>query len=100
MNGEVIALPPVPMKEENVCAYAAIHRKVVNIPDVYANGQFDSSGACRSESLTGCRMQSQLLVPLANQEDELIGVLQLINAMDEEGNVTAFHEAYERIVRA
>lgn len=100
LNGEVINLPPVPMKEENVCSYAAIHREVVNIPDVYASSRFDFSGPRQYDSLTGYRTQSQLVVPLANNENELIGVLQLINAMDEDGSVTAFGEEYEIIIRA
>lgn len=100
LNGEVIDLPPVPMKEENVCSYAAIHREVVNIPDVYASSRFDFSGPRQYDSLTGYRTQSQLVVPLANNENELIGVLQLINAMDEDGSVTAFGEEYEIIIRA
>ena len=33
-NGEVIDLPPVPLKEENICAYSVIHKKVLNITDV------------------------------------------------------------------
>ncbi len=100
LDGEVIDLPPVPMKEENVCSYAAIHREVVNIPDVYAGSRFDFSGPRQYDSLTGYRTQSQLVVPLANNENELIGVLQLINAMDRKGDVIAFHEAYEIIIRA
>ena len=100
MDGEPIDLPPVPMREENVCSYAAIHREVVNIPDVYASSRFDFSGPRQYDNLTGYRTQSQLVVPLANNENELIGVLQLINAMDVEGNVTAFDEQYEIIIRA
>lgn len=100
LDGEIIDLPPVPMKEENVCSYAAIHREVVNIPDVYAGSRFDFSGPRQYDSLTGYRTQSQLVVPLANNENELIGVLQLINAMDGKGNVIAFHEAYEIIIRS
>lgn len=100
LDGEVIDLPPVPMKEENVCSYAAIHREVVNISDVYASSRFDFSGPRQYDSLTGYHTQSQLVVPLANNENELIGVLQLINAMDEEGNVIAFNEEYEIIIRA
>lgn len=100
LNGEAIDLPPVPMKEENVCSYAAIHREVVNIPDVYASSRFDFSGPRQYDSLTGYRTQSQLVVPLANNENELIGVLQLINAMEEDGSVTAFNEEYEIIIRA
>ncbi len=99
-DGEVIDLPPVPMKEENVCSYAAIHQEVVNIPDVYASSRFDFSGPRQYDSLTGYRTQSQLVVPLANNENELIGVLQLINAMDETGSVIAFNEEYEIIIRA
>lgn len=100
LDGETIDLPPVPMKEENVCSYAAIHREVVNIPDVYASSRFDFSGPRQYDSLTGYRTQSQLVVPLANNENELIGVLQLINAMDRNGNLIAFNEAYEIIIRA
>ena len=100
MDGEPIDLPPVPIKEENVCSYAAIHREIVNIPDVYASSRFDFSGPRQYDNLTGYRTCSQLVVPLANNENELIGVLQLINAMDEEGNTIAFHEQYEIIIRA
>ncbi|MCX4322475.1 MAG: GAF domain-containing protein [Lachnospiraceae bacterium] len=99
-DGEPIDLPPVPMKEENVCSYAAIHREVVNIPDVYASSRFDFSGPRQYDGMTGYRTKSQLVVPLVNNENELIGVLQLINAMDEEGGLIAFHESYEIIIRA
>lgn len=100
MDEPIDDLPPVPMKEENVCSYAAIHREVVNIPDVYASSRFDFSGPRQYDSLIGYRTQSQLVVPLENNENELIGVLQLINAMDEEGNVVAFDSQYELIIRS
>lgn len=100
MEEPIDDLPPVPMKEENVCSYAAIHREVVNIPDVYASSRFDFSGPRQYDSLTGYRTQSQLVVPLVNNENELIGVLQLINAMDQTGHVIAFDEQYELIIRS
>ena len=100
MDKPIDDLPPVPIKEENVCSYAAIHREVVNIPDVYASSRFDFSGPRQYDSLTGYRTQSQLVVPLENNENELIGVLQLINAMDEAQNVIAFDEQYELIIRS
>lgn len=100
MDKPIDDLPPVPMKEENVCSYAAIHREVVNIPDVYASSRFDFSGPRQYDSLTGYRTQSQLVVPLENNENELIGVLQLINAMDEAQNVIAFDKQYELIIRS
>ena len=100
-NGEAIEdLPPVPMKEENVCAYTAIHREIVNIPDVYDSDRFDFSGPKQYDKLTGYRTRSQLVIPLENNENELLGVLQLINAMDEEGNVIPFDPQYDIIIRS
>lgn len=100
-NGEAIEdLPPVPMKEENVCAYTAIHREIVNIPDVYDSDRFDFSGPKQYDKLTGYRTKSQLVIPLENNKNELLGVLQLINAMDEEGNVIPFDSQYDIIIRS
>lgn len=93
-------IPPVPLREENVCAYTAIHREVVNIPDVYHSERFDFSGPKQYDALTGYLTKSQLVIPLENNENELIGVLQLINAMDEKGNVIPFDEQYDIIIRS
>ena len=99
-NGEVIDLPPVPMKEENICAYTVIHKKILNIADVYTSKEFDFSGPFRYDSMTGYHTQSMLTIPLLNQEDEAVGVLQLINAMDEEGNIIAFDADMEHVLLA
>lgn len=97
-NGEVIDLPPVPMCEENICAYTLIHKKTLNIRDVYGSKEFDFSGPYRYDKMTGYHTQSMLTIPLLNQEDEAMGVLQLINAMDEDGNVIAFDSGLEYII--
>ena len=44
-RGEAIDLPPVALLEENVCAYAALRRELVNIPDVYISERFDFYGS-------------------------------------------------------
>lgn len=101
MHGDSIDdIPPVPMEEQNVCSYAAIHREVVNIPNVYDSSRFDFSGPRHYDDLNGYRTGSLLVVPIENNEHELIGVLQLINAMDEAGNVIAFDRQYEIIIRS
>lgn len=100
VGGEAIDMPPVAMKEENVCAYTAIHREIVNIPDVYDSDRFDFSGPKQYDSLTGYHTKSQLVIPLENNENELIGVLQLINAMDKEGNVIPFDKQFDIIIRS
>lgn len=98
-NGEKIDLPPVAMSETNVCACAALHRESINIADVYHSDGFDFSGPKRYDSMTGYLTKSMLVVPLLNNEDELLGVLQLINALDEEGNIVSFDPEYETIVQ-
>ena len=100
-DGEFIDdMPPVPMNEQNICSYAAIHREIVNVPDVGNSDRFDFSGPKRYDALTGYHTKSQLVIPLENNENELIGVLQLINAMDPDGTVIPFDEQYDIIIRS
>lgn len=96
-NGETINMPPVPLKEENVCAYSAIHEEIVNVADVYHSDKFDFSGPRRYDAMTGYRTKSMLVIPLKNHEGQLIGVLQLINAMAD-GEVVPFDCGYEKVV--
>ena len=92
--------PPVSMDVKNVCAYAAIHRKLLNIEDAYDCGEFDFSGPREYDKLTGYRTKSVLVFPLVNHEDKLVGVVQLINAMDEQGRVIPFEEDCEKVVQS
>ena len=91
-DGEEIDLPPVPLKEENVCAYSAIHQKVINIEDVWSSETFDFSGPKKYDAMTGYHTQSLLVIPLANHEGEVIGVMQLINALDGEDRIVVFED--------
>ena len=101
VDGEPITdIPPVPFKEENVCAYTAIHRKVVNIEDVYDSDEFDFSGPKRYDAMTGFRTQSMLVIPIEDNTGELIGVLQMMNAQDAEGKVIPFDPQYEIVIRS
>lgn len=93
-------MPPVAMTERNVCSYAALHREIINIPDVYDNTRFDFSGPKKYDALTGYHTQSLLVIPIENNEEELIGVLQLLNAMDDDGKVIPFDAEYEIIIRS
>lgn len=99
-NGEKIDLPPVPLREENVCAYSAIHNELINIEDVYNSQRFDFSGPRKYDAITGYRTQSMIVIPMADAEAELVGVLQLMNAKDKEGNVIPFTEDAEFVLRS
>ncbi|GMQ76931.1 MAG: HD family phosphohydrolase [Gammaproteobacteria bacterium] len=87
-SGIPIDLPNVPLYHENgepnhkmVAAKAAVTGETVNIRDAYNATDFDFSGTRAFDETTGYRSKSFLTVPLCNHEDEVIGVLQLINAV-------------------
>lgn len=87
-SGNPINFPDLPLKDERgqpnnamVAVYAAINDKTVNIADAYSEAGFDFSGTRKFDERTGYRSQSFLTVPMKNHENEIIGVLQLINAL-------------------
>ena len=86
-SGEDIPFYPVKLYtdegEENksmIAAYVALTGETVNLPDAYKAKGFDFSGTKMFDEKTGYHSKSFLTVPLKNHEDEIIGVLQLLNA--------------------
>jgi len=74
-----------------VVSHSALSGETVNIPDAYMAQGFDFSGTKGFDAKTGYRSRSFLTVPMRNHEDEVIGVLQLINAQDREsGEIVQF----------
>ncbi|MBI2287358.1 MAG: GAF domain-containing protein [Nitrosomonadales bacterium] len=74
-----------------VVSHSALSGETVNIPDAYTAEGYDFSGTKRFDAKTGYRSQSFLAVPMRNHENEIIGVLQLINAQDRDsGAVVPF----------
>jgi hypothetical protein len=70
----------LPISEESMAGYAALHGKVIAIEDAYsipADSPFHFNPAY--DELTGYRTRSLLTVPMKSAHGEVIGVLQLIN---------------------
>ncbi|MCR4755038.1 MAG: GAF domain-containing protein [Lachnospiraceae bacterium] len=99
-DGSEINLPPVELNPGNICAYCAINRQILNIPDVYASESFDFSGPKKYDSMTGYHTGSMVAIPLVDSEDRIVGVLQLINAMNAAGEIVAFDAKLEQIIYA
>jgi HD-GYP domain-containing protein (c-di-GMP phosphodiesterase class II) len=100
-KGEDVNLPPVPISPDYVSGYAALTGKSVNIPDVYQAKGFDFSGPQKYDQMTGYRTTSMLVIPLKNHLEEVIGVLQLINALEPESNkAIPFEPGYETVIEA
>ncbi|MGB4810964.1 MAG: HD domain-containing phosphohydrolase [Methylophilaceae bacterium] len=107
-TGQEIPLLPIPLyladgsaNLSTVAAYATLQNKTVNIANAYEEKDFDFSGTRKYDDLVGYHSQSFLTIPMKNHEDEIIGVLQLINAIDiNTGKITIFSDANQRLVES
>ncbi len=70
--------------QSQIATCAAHQGQIVAVDDIYATREFDFSGAKSFDSRTGYRSRSILAMPLTGEDERVIGVLQLINARDEE----------------
>ncbi|MEW6304514.1 MAG: response regulator [Verrucomicrobiota bacterium] len=108
-SGKPIPFPPLRLydpqtKEPNhsqVACHVALTGASVNIPDAYHAEGFDFKGTREFDRRTGYRSASFLTVPLRNQRDEVIGVLQLINAQDPKtGQIIPFDPILQQSVES
>ena len=90
-SGNEINWPSIPLLDDKgnpnhktVVTYAANTGETANVDDAYKEEGFDFSGAKNVDKTTGYRSKSFLTVPLKNHENEIIGVMQLINSIDKE----------------
>ncbi|KTD97001.1 HD domain-containing protein [Pseudoalteromonas sp. CR1] len=83
-----------------IVAHAVNSGKVINIPDVYAALPFDMSAAREMDARTGYRTQSMLTIPLKDHQDDILGVIQLINVKDEKNNIIPFSEELVTLIRS
>lgn len=108
-SGNEITFNPVPLYNKdgtenraNVASYAALTRQKVTIADAYeTSAGFDFSGTKSFDKNTGYRSKSFLTIPLEGKDKEVIGVLQLINAIDRNtGEIVPFEsdDALEALV--
>jgi HD-GYP domain-containing protein (c-di-GMP phosphodiesterase class II) len=88
-SGSEMTFPDIPLYKEdeqpnhsNVSTYVALTGETITIPDVYEADGFDFTGPRNFDQATGYRSKSMFVIALKNHENEIIGVLQLLNALD------------------
>jgi len=86
--------------QKNVSAYVALTGKTVNIRDAYEEEGFDFEGTKNFDKKSGYRSKSFLTVPLKNHENEIIGVMQLINARNDHGEVVRFNKEMQEQIES
>jgi hypothetical protein len=91
-SGQPVSLPPLNLHDpatgepnlKNIATSCALGAKSLSVADVYAAQDFDFSGAKAFDQRMNYRTISVLCVPLKDTDEQVIGVLQLINAQDAE----------------
>jgi HD-GYP domain-containing protein (c-di-GMP phosphodiesterase class II)/HAMP domain-containing protein len=66
----------------NAIAFSALKDAMVDIPDMYHESKFDFSHNQEIDRIIGYQTRSLLIVPVKNHENEIMGILQLINAQN------------------
>lgn len=91
----------LPVSRESIAGYVASTGKIVNISDAYEispdqeyrfDAKFDKERLYRTKSI--------LAFPLKDPEGEIMGVLQLINALDENKKVIPFSKTSEELIQS
>ena len=107
-SGEEIQFYPISLYDKEgkpnnkmVASWAALNGETINIADAYEEDRFDFSGTRDFDNKTGYRSKSFLTVPLSDHENEMIGVLQLLNARDPAtGEVKPFSDLDQYVVES
>jgi len=81
----------VPINEKSISGYCALNKTLINIPDMYnipeeAPYKFNSS----YDMITGYKTVTSLTIPLLAPDNKLIGVIQVLNSRDNQGNNIPF----------
>lgn len=81
------------INEKSMCGSAVVSKKLLNEPDVYNISPDKTYSFDRNpDMLTGYHSKAILTIPLLEGNGNVIGVLQIINPQDAEGNITTFTE--------
>jgi len=71
---------------------------IINIKDIYSDEEFMFEGSKRFDAKNNYQSKSSLTIPIKNHENEVIGVLQLLNKLDESKELIAFNHIDEDII--
>lgn len=90
----------VPINNMSIAGYVAKNCHTMNIPDVYQiNDSVPYTFDSHFDILSNYKTCSMLTVPITNQREDVLGVMQIINAQDDDGNITPFSPSDEPLIK-
>ena len=101
-------MPNIPLYNENgepnlknVVCYSYHNNKTINIADAYDTAIFDFTGTKAFDKKNNYRSKSVLSIPLTDHKGEIIGIMQLINAIDTDSKeIIEFDAVSQRFAEA
>ena len=85
------------LNNKMVAVVCANEKRIINISDVYKTTKYKFEGTKQFDKKTSYRSKSMLVIPLINHENEVIGVLQLINKIKNQ-EIVSFDKFDEKVI--
>ncbi|NJM05224.1 alpha/beta fold hydrolase [Candidatus Gracilibacteria bacterium] len=106
-SGKDIPFPPLRLYDaqgtpnyQYVVTHAALTGETINIADAYDAEGYDFSGTKAFDDRTGYRSVSLVNIPLEDAHQQVIGVLQLINARNDAGDIVPFDSGQAQMLES
>jgi len=105
VSGRPLEYPCIPLyideqpNYQHMASYTALTGELLNVADVYQQQDFDFSGTQKFDQRLRYHTQSVLTLPLLTRSGELVAVLQLLNATNEQGQTIPFAASLEPLVQ-
>jgi GAF domain-containing protein len=91
----------LPLTKPSLAGHVALSREILRLPDAYDIAIDRPYAFNRSiDAQTGYRTRSVLVVPLMEPTGNVVGVFQLINALDAHNQIVPFDPDFEELIRA
>lgn len=96
--------PDIPLYKDDVAnasmvvVNCVLMEKSIFIDDIYDENQYNFSGTRAFDEKTGYRTHSVLTVPVCDFAKKIIGVIQLINAKDNDDQIRVFNENDQELI--
>ena len=85
------------LNNKMVAVVCANEKRIINISDVYKTTKYKFEGTKQFDKKTSYRSKAMLVIPLINHENEVIGVLQLINKIKNQ-EIVSFDKFDEKVI--
>ncbi|MDR1073810.1 MAG: HD domain-containing protein [Treponema sp.] len=95
----IYSLFSIPIDKKTISGYCALTHSLINIPDMYNIGK-DAPYSFNPEYdiISNYKTISTLTVPLIDSNDQLIGVIQVINSHGESAEIVPFSKSDEAMI--